>query len=409
MTLLYNICISLFFFLAIVASLFNTKAREWLKGRKRLLKNIADAISDKDRIIWFHASSLGEFEQGRPLMEAFRRSLPEYKILLTFFSSSGYLIRKDYSGADYVFYLPLDTKRNARRFLKLAHPEMAFFIKYEFWYHYLMQLKKSKTKVYLISAIFRPQQLFFKPYGLWYSNLLNCFNQIFVQDTKSIDLLSSISVEHVTLAGDTRFDRVKQIATASKKIEIAEKFVSGKYTYVCGSTWEKDEEILAEYINQNKANCKFIIAPHEISDSHIAALTRKIEKKVILYSKAIDGIEEADVLVIDNIGMLSAIYKYGKIAYIGGGFGAGIHNILEAVVYGLPAVFGPKYEKFNEAVELLKEGGAFSITSFEECKEKFDELHSKKSIYDEASNATKKFITRNLGATDTILDYLKKS
>ena len=409
MTLLYNLGISLFYFLVVVTSVFNTKAKEWLKGRKHLLINIADTISDKDRIIWFHASSLGEFEQGRPLIEAFRRSMPEYKILLSFFSPSGYQIRKDYSGADYVFYLPLDTKRNARKFLQIVKPEMAFFIKYEFWYHYLTQLKKSKARVYLISAIFRPQQLFFKSYGKWYRNLLKCFDQIFVQNTKSIDLLSTISVTHVTLAGDTRFDRVKGIAVASKKIEIAEKFASGKWTYVCGSTWEKDEEILAEYINQDKADCKFIVAPHEISDSHIAAMTRKFEKKVILYSKAIKGIEEADVLVIDNIGMLSAIYKYGNVAYIGGGFGTGIHNILEAAVYGLPVIFGPKYEKFIEAVELLKEGGAFSITSFGECKMKFDELRSKKAIYEEASNATKKFITRNLGATETILKYLKKN
>lgn len=409
MTLIYNLGIRLLYLFVIITSLFNTKAREWINGRKELLKKLADSIPDKDRIVWFHASSLGEFEQGRPLMEAFKKNMPEYKILLTFFSPSGYLIQKDYQGADYIFYLPLDTKRNAKKFLDIVKPEMTFFIKYEFWYHFLNQLKKSKSRVYLISSIFRQQQLFFKSYGQWYRNLLGCFDRIFVQDTKSIDLLMAISVENVTLSGDTRFDRVAQIADESAEIEIAERFTSDKFTYVCGSTWEKDEEIITKYINQNNKGCKFIIAPHEISESHIEVLLSRIDKKVVRYSKAKDELKEADVLIIDNIGMLSAIYRYGKVAYIGGGFGAGIHNILEAAVYSLPVVFGSNYEKFNEAVELINEGGAFSIASYEECKSKFDEMYSKKQIYDDASEATKNFVIRNLGATNTIIEYLRKS
>ncbi len=409
MTLLYNLGIRLFNLLVIITSFFDTKAREWVKGRKGLLKHLKGVISGKDRIVWFHASSLGEFEQGRPLMEAFKKTRPECKILLTFFSPSGYLIRKDYLGADYVFYLPLDTNKNAQKFLEIAKPEIAFFIKYDYWYHYLNQLKKSKTRVYLISAIFRPQQLFFKSYGRWYCRLLHCFDQIFVQDTNSMELLSSISVRNVSLSGDTRFDRVAQIAEESAKIEVAEKFTSDRFTYVCGSTWDKDEEIIAKYINQNTAGCKFIIAPHEISQSHLEALLSRIDKKVILYSKAKDGIKEADVLIIDNIGMLSAIYKYGKVAYIGGGFGNGIHNILEASVYGMPVIFGPNYKRFHEAVALLQEGGAFTIGSYEECKMRFDDLYSKKSDYLTASEATKNFVKRNLGATNTVLNYLKKS
>ena len=305
MTLIYNLGIRLFYLLVIINSLFNKKAREWLNGRRGLLNRLADTISEKDRVVWFHASSLGEFEQGRPLMEVFKKEMPEYKILLTFFSPSGYLIQKDYLGADYVFYLPLDTKGNARRFLDIVKPEMTFFIKYEFWYHFLSQLKKGKNRVYLISAIFRKQQLFFKPYGQWYRNLLGCFDQIFVQDTNSIDLLSAISIKNITLSGDTRFDRVAQIAEESAKIEIAQKFASDKLTYVCGSTWEKDEDLIIKYINQNNTACKFVIAPHEISESHIEALIRRIDKKVVRYSKATADIKEADVLIIDNIGMLS--------------------------------------------------------------------------------------------------------
>lgn len=408
MTVLYNLGIRIFYLLLIIASCFNTKARNWLHGRKGLMKNLTGKLSGKDPVIWFHASSLGEFEQGRPLMEALKKTMPEYKILLTFFSPSGYMVQKNYEGADFVFYLPLDTKGNARKFLEIVNPEITFFIKYDYWYHFLHQLKKRKGRVYLISAIFRPQQLFFKSYGAWYRNLLQYFDLIFVQDTRSVELLATISVTNVKLSGDTRFDRVAQIASESKRIETAERFTSGKFTYVCGSTWEKDEDIIAKYINQTSPGSKFIIAPHEISESHIETLQRKIEKKTIRFSKAGEKPEEADVLLIDNIGMLAAIYKYGKVAYIGGGFGTGIHNILEAAVYGMPVIFGPNYKRFNEAVELIKDGGAFSITSFNECKQIFDELYSKKSDYQGASEATRGFVTRNLGATATILKYLKK-
>ncbi|MGD2033661.1 MAG: glycosyltransferase N-terminal domain-containing protein [Bacteroidales bacterium] len=408
MTFLYDLGIRVFNLFIVVASLFDKKAKDWLTGRKGLFESLASNVSEGDKIIWFHVSSLGEFEQGRPLMEALKKNKKGYKILLTFFSPSGYLVRKDYSGADYVFYLPLDTRRNARKFLGIVKPEMVFFIKYEYWYHFLHQLKDSQSKVFLVSAIFRLQQLFFRSYGKWYRRMLHCFDHIFVQDVRSVELLASVSVRNVTLSGDTRFDRVKQIAGESKKIDIAERFASGAFTYVCGSTWEKDEEILIKYIDRDTSS-RFIIAPHEISESHIDSLAGKLGKRAIRFSEAGGKLNEFSVLIIDNIGMLSAIYKYGHVAYVGGGFGAGIHNILEAAVYGLPVVFGPNYQRFYEAVELIKDGGAFSVSSYEECKLNFDELQFNKSSYARASKATTNFVTRNLGATDMILDYLKKS
>ncbi len=410
MVLFYNAGIYLYYLAILIASLFNSKARLWIQGRRNLFTRMQVEMKNAGRIAWFHASSLGEFEQGRPVIEALRKRDPGYKILLTFFSPSGYELRKNYPGADFIFNLPLDTRKNAKRFLQIAKPEMVVFIKYEFWYHFLHQTKKSGSKLILISAIFRKQQLFFKWYGIWFRRMLRFFDHIFVQDENSLDLMADISMEHVRIAGDTRFDRVAQIAAEAKENLIARNFVTGRFTYIFGSTWEKDEEMIIEYINSCKMDVCYIIAPHEIHPVKIKSLANKLEKHVILYSQANDAnLTDARVLIIDNVGMLSTLYRYGQIAYIGGGFGKGIHNILEAAVYGIPVVFGPNHWKFKEAVELQKENGAFCIHDFNEMKTILDMLRERKDAMQAASAATLNYIKRNVGATDTILSYLKIS
>jgi 3-deoxy-D-manno-octulosonic-acid transferase len=408
MTFFYNQGIRLYYLLVLIASAFNRKAKLWIRGRKGVLKRMKAEIDNTCPLAWFHASSLGEFEQGRPIIEALRMKNPEYKILLTFFSPSGYEIRKNYSGADYIYHLPLDTRRNAERFLTIAKPQLVVFIKYEFWYHFLTQTHKSGAKLILVSAIFRREQLFFKWYGRWYRNILKSFDHIFVQDENSFDLMLSNSMEHVRIAGDTRFDRVAAIASEAKQNELVESFTAGRFTYVFGSTWEKDEEILVEYINSCKLDVRFIIAPHEIDPVRLKILSGHLKKPVVFYSDAGGPkLSEARILIIDNIGILSTLYRYAHVAYIGGGFGKGIHNILEAAVYGVPVVFGPNHRKFREAVELVREGGAFTVHTFAEAKSILDSLREKKEILKKASEITQAYIHRNVGATDTILNYLR--
>lgn len=410
MTLIYNLGIRIYYLLLLIASIYNQKARNWIRGRKYWQVKMEEQISDSDSIVWFHASSLGEFEQGRPIIEAYRKEYPEYKILLTFFSPSGYDVRKNYEGADYIFYLPLDTKKNAREFLRIAHPDRAIFIKYEFWYQFLKQTSRSKTELILISATFRSGQVFFKKYGKWFRDMLLFFNHIFVQDGSSFNLLQDVGIDEVTISGDTRFDRVSQIAGESKHIEIAARFSEGHFTYICGSTWERDEDIICSYINQSSKGVRFIIAPHEISDVHIAELRKKLDRKVALFSKSeSETFEKINVLIIDNIGLLSSIYRYGKVAYIGGGFGVGIHNILEPAVYGMPVVFGPNFQKFREAVELVKDGGAFPIISYDELKELFDNFRENEKTLKKAAEATRVFVNLNIGATEVIMKYLRKN
>jgi 3-deoxy-D-manno-octulosonic-acid transferase len=409
MKLFYNLGIRIYYLLLVVGSLYHQKARHWLKGRKYWQVKMEEKISSSDSVIWFHASSLGEFEQGRPIIEQYRREYPEHKILVTFFSPSGYDIRRDYKGADYIFYLPLDTRRNAREFLRIAHPDRVIFIKYEFWYNFLKEIRQSKSELVLISAIFRPGQIFFKKYGKWFRNMLHFFDHIFVQDGASFNLLQNVGIDHVTIAGDTRFDRVAEIARESKHIEIAKRFSEGYFTYICGSTWEKDEDIICDYINQSTTGSRFIIAPHEISPAHIAQIQKKLDRKAALFSQSeSESFEKVKVLIIDNIGILSSIYRYGKMAYIGGGFGVGIHNILEAAVYGMPVVFGPNFRKFREAVELVKEGGAFPVNSYEELKPLCDNFRENEKSLKKASEATKAFVNMNLGATEVIMKYLRK-
>ena len=410
MKLLYNLIIGLYYFAILLAFPFNSKARAWVRGRKGWREKLRNDIQADDPLIWFHVSSLGEFEQGRPVIEAWRKENPGYKILLTFFSSSGYNNVKNYKEVDYVHYIPLDTQRNARRFIDIVKPRLAVFVKYELWYHLLHEANRSGARTVLISAAFRPNQVFFRFYGKWYRKVLYFFNHIFVKDENSVDLLMQLGGLNISLAGDTRFDRVVKIAEQSKQLDTVSSFTKGRFTCIFGSTWKKDEDIILEYINSCKSEACFIIAPHEIGKAHIQQLINRLHKRVVLYSQAFgSSLAEARVLIIDNIGLLSSIYRYGNVAYIGGGFRKGIHNILEPAVYGLPVVFGPKYHKFSEAVELIREKGAFSVDSFEGLKNILDKLREEKNALSSASEATLQFVQRNLGATQVILNYLKKS
>jgi 3-deoxy-D-manno-octulosonic-acid transferase len=408
MTFLYSLSLGLYYLLIFMASPFNSKARKWIRGRTGLFGEIKKKIRPEDNIYWFHASSLGEFEQGRPLIEAIKIKNPSVKILITFFSPSGYEPRKNYKSADYIFYLPVDSKRNASRFIELINPSKAFFIKYEFWYHYLNGLKKRNIPVYLISANFRPDQVFFRWYGGWFRKMLRIFTHIFVQNTGSEQLLKETGLKNVTVSGDTRFDRVAEIARQSVSIELAEKFSEGSTVIICGSTWDKDEDILSQYINASPGKINYIIAPHEIHSIKIERLLKKLAKPAIRYSSAtIKNINDYQVLIIDNIGMLSSLYKYADIAYIGGGFGAGIHNILEAATFGLPVVFGPNCSKFREAVDLAGAGGAFPVNDYGSLKSRFDEL-LENSQYKKAGKISKEYVISNQGATRKILDTVKE-
>jgi len=383
------------------------KARLWVQGRKGVFEQMRSQIDPGSEIIWFHCSSLGEFEQGRPVMEKIREMLPGKKILLTFFSPSGYEIRKNYPGADYIFYLPPDTGRNASKFLELVKPQYAFFVKYEFWHHYLSQLKKATIKTYLISGIFRSEQVFFKSYGRWFCKILSSFTHIFVQDNESESLIKSIGFTNVTVCGDTRFDRVFSIAGKAADLPAVKTFCSGKLTFIAGSTWPPDEEIIVRFINENKLPLRFILAPHEIHENSIRQLLDSIKIKTVRYSSIGDSAsDDADVLVIDTIGILSSVYKYGKIAYIGGGFGRGIHNILEAATFGLPVIFGPNFKKFREANELVRLNGAYSIEDYDGFNRTIHALLTDQKMFSNASENARNYVFSNLGATDAITKFV---
>jgi 3-deoxy-D-manno-octulosonic-acid transferase len=402
----YSAAIGLYGLGIFAASFFSPKARLWIQGRKKIFRQIGDSVKN-ERVIWMHAASLGEFEQGRPVMEEIRRRYPQSKILLTFFSPSGYEIRKKSSGADYVFYLPLDTQHNAIRFISLIKPSMAIFIKYEFWYHYLNQLHKAHVPVYLISGIFRPSQIFFRRYGKWFRKMLFFFDHLFVQNQESASLLKAISVTNVTVAGDTRFDRVRQIAASTREIPLAVRFKSDCICVVAGSTWPADENFLIRYINSCDEPVKFIIAPHEIHEEHIRRIIQELKKPFVRFSEAIDTpITEKQILIIDNIGLLSSLYRYGDIAYIGGGFGKGIHNILEAATFGLPVLFGPNYSKFSEAVELIRLGGAVSVSGMDEIQSHLARWLSDKAERLSAGAVAKEYVHRKAGATSVIVNHL---
>lgn len=373
---------------------------------------LRDKIDRNANYIWFHASSLGEFEQGRPMMEKIKAEHPGYKILLTFFSPSGYEVRKNYNGADVICYLPFDTPYRVKKFINLANPSIAVFIKYEFWGNYLSELKRRNIPVYIISAIFRPEQLFFKWYGKPYRKMLNCFSHLFVQDERSKALLEEYGVKNVTVTGDTRFDRVLDVRNQAHDIPTVDRFVKNKQgepmlTLVAGSSWPQDEEFLLRYFNEHP-EIKLIIAPHEIHREHMMYIESLLKRPSIRLSEAAVDTELSgkDCLIIDSFGQLSSIYRYGQIAYIGGGFGTGIHNTLEAAVYGVPVLFGPKYNKFNEAKELIAVGGGFSVDNEKEFYAKMDELLTYHEVLDASGKAAGNFVCKNAGATDKILREL---
>ncbi len=405
--LLYNISIFFYKYGIHFAALWNKKARQWKEGRKDIFQKIKTQLTGNQQIIWVHCASLGEFEQGRPLIEKIKTTLPHYKIFLTFYSPSGYQIRKDYPLADYIFYLPADSKSNAKRFLELVQPEIAIFVKYEFWYHYLHQLHQREIPTFLISAVFRKDQIFFKSYGNFFKNMLSFFNHIFVQNETSKTLLLQKEIKHVTLAGDTRVDRVLQIQKEAKSYGIIEAFRGTSELVIGGSTWPPDEDILVKWIQAQKGfRWKFIIAPHDISESHLQEIESKLTINSIRFSKAnAFNSTAARVMIIDNIGMLSSIYQYGKIAMIGGGFGAGIHNTLEPIAFGLPVIFGEKYQKFEEANYLVKSGGGFSISNFSDFEKMMTQLEND-SFYKNASQEARNYVHQNQGATDLIFNSL---
>ncbi len=404
----YNFGINSLIAGARLAARWNPKVQKWVEGRRDLMERLRKAIPKGERIIWFHSASLGEFEQGRPVMEAVRQQMPEYKILLTFFSPSGYEIRKNYNGADYIFYMPFDKPAMAREFIEIVKPEIAVFIKYEFWLNHIEELRRSGCKTYLISAIFRPKSIFFRPWGGAFRRALGTYRKIFVQNGDSKELLQGIGIENMVVAGDTRFDRVAALCENAPRIETIEQFRGGQLMMVAGSTWGPDEEAMLESINRHP-EVKFVIAPHEMDENRINSFMSRVRGGAVRYTQS-DGVEldKCQVMIIDTIGLLSAIYRYADVAYVGGGFGVGIHNTLEPATYGIPVAFGPRYEKFREAKELIACGAACSITSSDEFAVWFDGMISDKEARLKAGKAAKVYVEENRGATDLILAELQK-
>ena len=408
---MYQIVIYLYLCGVAIASLFSEKVRKMWRGEREAIRILKERVDPQAQYVWFHAASLGEFEQGRPLMERLRRDLPEYKILLTFFSPSGYEVRKNYEGADIVCYLPLDTIRNARRFLRAVRPVMAFFIKYEFWYNYLHILKHRQVPVYSVSSIFRPEQVFFRWYGRQYSRVLKCFTRFFVQNEQSRELLAKLGITDVDVVGDTRFDRVLQIRDAAKQLPLVESFTSGApHVFVAGSSWPPDEEIFIRYFRDHP-EWKLIIAPHVIGEDHLQQIEKLLEgRNVVRYTEAHDApteaLEGASALIIDCFGLLSSIYRYGQVAYVGGGFGVGIHNVPEAAVWGMPVFFGPNNERFQEAQELKHNGGGIEISSYDDFACQMDRFAADASLITTLGNAAGSYVTDRAGATGKIFQRL---
>lgn len=411
MVFLYNLFIRLYSFIINLTSPFNQKAKFWSEGRRNIFEKIRKTIDPGYPLIWMHCASLGEFEQGRPLIEQIRESYPAYKILLTFFSPSGFEVKKNYTGADYIFYLPMDSNRNAVKFFDIANPSLIFFIKYEFWYYYLNEAKKRKTPLLLISGIFRKNQPFFAKYGSFHRSLLLCFSHFFVQNDDSAALLKTIGIEkNVTISGDTRFDRVIEIAEQFKPLPIIEGFCSNTDIIVAGSTWSEDDKMLSHYSNA-KDNVKFIIAPHNINDQRLNECL-KLYKKAALFStiNATTILSGIDTLIIDNVGMLSKLYKYATVCYVGGGFGReGIHNVLEAAVFGKPVVFGPVYHKYDEAIQLISKGGGITVKDASQLESSLDNLLKKDEKYIITCKASVDYVYSNKGATNKILNFIQEN
>ena len=415
MFFLYNAILFLASQIVKILALFSPKIKLFVEGRKDVFKTLASAINPIDQTIWFHAASLGEFEQGLPVMEKIKLQFPNHKIILTFFSPSGYEVRKNNTVADVTVYLPLDTKSNAKQFIKLVHPEMVFFIKYEFWPNYLNELKKRSqsigTSTYLISGIFRKNQAFFKWYGGFYRKALKTFDYFFVQNESSKILLQELGYQNVKISGDTRFDRVVSILERDNSLDFIDQFKNNKTTIVIGSSWPKDESLLVNFINNHNADVKFIIAPHTIKTDQIQELKNSITKKTILFSeKENTDLSNYDVLIVDTIGILTKIYSYADIAYVGGGFGnPGVHNILEPATFGIPIVVGQNYSHFAEATALINLEGCISISNQNELDNALNNLISNEDIRHEKGHICETFVQMNKGATDVILRYISKN
>jgi 3-deoxy-D-manno-octulosonic-acid transferase len=403
MKVLYNIGILIFTAIAHLVAPFNSKVSLWVKGQKNWEDRIKEKISAGDRTIWIHCASLGEFEQGRPVLEAIKREMPGFKIVLTFFSPSGYEIRKNYTYADCVIYLPADKPGNCIKFISLVRPEFVIFVKYEFWNNYISHLYDNKIPLYLISAIFRPGQHFFKWYGSFFRMILNKFEIIFVQDKRSLDLLTGIGIKNVILAGDTRFDRVIQLTGTARDIPQIDHFRGNEKLFLAGSSWKQDEEIISQYINRFPDKMKWVFAPHEIDKANIERLEKLFKVSVVRFSELNETSSGARVLIIDNIGMLSSAYRYAHISAIGGGFGKGIHNILEPACWGIPVMFGPGYKKFREAVELKASGGAKSFITYDDFELILTEWLSDSGLYAASARVAGAYVKQHIGATDVII------
>ena len=419
--MIYNIVIYFVLWGIAIASLFNEKVRKMWRGEREAFKILKQKVDPNAKYIWFHAASLGEFEQGRPLMERIRKDYPQYKILLTFYSPSGYEVRKNYEGADIICYMPVDTRLNAIRFLRLVRPVMAFFIKYEFWSNFLHILKHRNIPTYSVSSIFREDQVFFKWYGRNYAGVLKCFTRFFVQNEESKRLLEGIGITAVDVVGDTRFDRVLQIKEAAKQLPICEAFRTGVASsqsadvphhdfkvFVAGSSWPPDENIFIPFFNEHK-DWRLLIAPHVIAEEHLKLILSLIKgKKVVRYTQTTpEEAADADVLIIDCFGLLSSMYNYGDVAYIGGGFGVGIHNTLEAAVWNMPVIFGPNNKKFQEAQGLLKSGGGFEINTYEDFSGLMSPLMNDETFLKQAGDKAGTFVAHLAGATDKVLASVK--
>ena len=405
--MIYNLGIHIYQLGIRLAGLFSDKPAKMVKGHREAYDLLKSKIDRNARYIWFHAASLGEFEQGRPLIERIRQEYPQYKILQTFFSPSGYEVRKNYEGADIVCYLPMDTPGNAKKFINLVNPCMVFFVKYEFWKNYLNTLYNKGVPVYSVSSIFRPNQIFFRWYGKGYQQVLKTFEHLFVQNEESKKLLATIGVMNTTVVGDTRFDRVLDICAAAKHLPLVQKFKGDALTFVAGSSWGPDEDIFIKYFNAHP-EMKLIIAPHVVNDSHMKEIVSKLQRPCIRYTQATEeNVQQADCLIIDCYGLLSSIYRYGEISYIGGGFGVGIHNVLEAAVYGIPVIFGPNNKKFREAQHLLANKGGFEVNGYEDFEVLMDKFLTDEAYLQASGQAAGDYVKNNSGAMEKIMDCVK--
>ena len=401
--MIYNLAMYILELGVKLAALFSDKPAKMVKGYREVFDLLQRKIDRNAQYIWFHAASLGEFEQGRPLIERIRKEYPQYKILQTFFSPSGYEVRKNYDGADIVCYLPIDTPSNVKKFVDLVDPCMVFFVKYEFWQNYLNTLNKKGVPVYSVSSIFRPNQIFFRWYGKGYQQVLKTFAHLFVQNEESKQLLAGIGVNNTTVVGDTRFDRVLDICAAAKQLPLVQKFKGDALTFVAGSSWGPDEDIFIKYFNAHP-EMKLIIAPHVVNDSHLKEIESKLQRSCVRYTKATEeNVQQADCLIIDCYGLLSSIYRYGEISYIGGGFGVGIHNVLEAAVYGIPVIFGPNNKKFREAQHLLANKGGFEINGYEDFEQLMNKFLSDEAYLKQSGKAAGDYVKGNAGAMEKIM------